>query len=72
VVKCGTLVNAVAIPPEKPLNGLSLVNVTGTCTNAIALANIRNAEFRDVRVTGYAGSFLTCTNVLGVGVENPR
>ena len=71
-VNCGTLVDAVSIPPEKPLNGLTLVNISGQCTKAIALANITNALIREVSVTGYSGAFLTQTNVQGIGLEPAR
>ncbi len=70
-VNCGTLVNATAISPVKPLDGLSIVNVTGTCTNGVSLANIVRAELRDIRVSGYGGAFLTTTNVQGAGLKNP-
>ncbi len=69
---CGTLVDATRISPAKPINGFSLVNISGTCTKAIALANITNAVLRDIHVTGYTGPFLTQTNVQGVGLEEPR
>jgi polygalacturonase len=68
-VNCGTLVDAIAIPPEKPLNGFTLANLSGRCTKAIALANITNAVLRDVSVTGYSGPLLTRTNVQGIGLE---
>jgi polygalacturonase len=68
---CGTLVDAFAISPVKPVRGLSLVNISGDCTKGIALANITGAELRDVKVTGYAGAFLTQTNVQGVGLRAP-
>lgn len=71
-VNCGTLVNAASISPVKPVDGLSIVNVTGTCTNGVSLANIIHAELRDIHVTGYAGRFLTQTNVQGSGLEAPR
>jgi len=38
--------------PVKPLNGLSLVNITGTCTKGITLANITGAELSGIQVTG--------------------
>ena len=68
-VDCGTLVDATQISPVKPINGLSLVNISGACTKVIALANITNAVLRDIRVSGYTGPFLTQTNVQGVGLE---
>lgn len=68
-VDCGTLVDAAQISPVKPVNGLWLVNVTGVCMKAIALANITNAVVRDIRVSGYMGPLITQTNVQGVGLE---
>jgi polygalacturonase len=71
-VNCGTLVDATQISPVKPITGFSLVDISGTCTKAINLANITNAVLRDIHVTGHAGSFLTQTNVSGVGLEAPK
>jgi hypothetical protein len=71
-VNCGTLVDAAQTSPVKPINGFSLVEVSGTCKKAITLANLTNAVLRDVHVTGYEGPFLTQTNVQGVGLEEPR
>jgi hypothetical protein len=68
-VNCGTLVNATAISPVKPLNGLSLVNITGTCTKGITLANITGAELRGIQVTGFSGPLLGTNNVSGTGLD---
>jgi polygalacturonase len=70
VSDCPMLVDATKIAPEKPLTGLTLMNISGTCTNGIALANIVDAKLQDIRVTGYQGSLLTRTNVQGVGLES--
>ena len=67
-VTCGTLVDATRISQDKAVDGFSLVNIGGTCNKAIALANITHAELRDIHVAGYAGPFLTQTNVQGTGV----
>ncbi|MGA9779581.1 MAG: glycoside hydrolase family 28 protein [Limisphaerales bacterium] len=68
-VDCGTLVDAASISPAKPLDGFSLVNISGTCRKSIALANMTHVELRNIRVTGYEGPFLTQTHVQGVGLE---
>jgi len=68
-VQCGTLVDAASISPVKPLDGFSLVNISGTCRKAIALANMTHVELRDIHVTGYEGPFLVQTNVQGTGLE---
>ncbi len=71
-VDCGTLVDAGATSPVKPIDGFSLVNVSGKCQKAIILANMTNAVLRDIQVTGYEGPFLTQTNVSGTGLEAAR
>jgi polygalacturonase len=71
-VNCGTLVEAISISPVKPVDGFSLVDVGGTCKKAIALANMRNVELREIRVIGYEGPLLLHTNVQGIGLEAPR
>jgi polygalacturonase len=71
-VACSTLVNAVKIAPEKPLDGLVLENIDGTCTNGLSLANMVNVELRNIRVTGCHGPCLSQTNVQGTGLESIR
>jgi Glycosyl hydrolases family 28 len=69
VKDCPVLVDGARIHPNKPLEGFSLANVTGTCTKGIALANVRKAEIRNVKVTGLAGPLLAIHNVQGKGLE---
>jgi polygalacturonase len=71
-VNCGTLVDAVSISSAKPVNGFSLVNISGTCTKGISLGNIVGAELQNIRVTGYTGALVTTTNVQGTGLVEPR
>jgi len=71
-VNGGTLVDAVAVSPEKPIQGFSLTNVTGTVKKGISLANIANAKFQDIHVTGYTGNLFTTTNVTGTGLTEPQ
>ncbi len=63
-----TLVDATGIHPNKPLDGLILNNITGTCTKGISLANIKNANIKQIAVTGYTGSLLNIYNVTGSGL----
>jgi polygalacturonase len=65
---CPLLVDGTGIHPDKPLDGFTLANVTGTCAKGISLANIRNADIRDIHVTGYSGPLLGIHNVTGKGV----
>jgi polygalacturonase len=55
------------IAPERPLDGLTLSHITGTCDKGISLANITNAALSEIHVTGYKGELLTSTNVMGSG-----
>jgi polygalacturonase len=69
VSDCPVLVEGTGIHPHKPLDGFVLANVTGTCAKGISLANIRNADIRDVKVTGYAGPLIGVSDVTGQGLE---
>jgi hypothetical protein len=71
-VTCTTLVDAREISAEKPLEGLVLKHITGTCTKGISMQNVTNAVLQDIKVTGYSGPFLTQTNVQGVGLEEHK
>lgn len=63
------LVQATDILPTKPLEGFSLVDVSGTCGKGIFLANIRDAELRGIHITGYSGALLNTHNVTGTGLQ---
>jgi polygalacturonase len=68
-VDCENLVNAYRIPPEKPLDGLVLSDITGTCHKAISLANIVNAKLSGIDVQGFSGKLVTIQNVTGEGLD---
>ncbi len=63
------LVDAVNIHPDKPLNGLTLENISGTCLKGISLANIKEVRIKNISVTGYTGSLLGINNVSGKGLD---
>jgi hypothetical protein len=63
------LVDGIGIHPHKPLEGFSLINISGTCSKGIALANIKNAKLQDIRVTGYSGPLLSTYSVTGSGLD---
>src|ERR1039458_4918295 len=69
VMNCTKLVDARNISAQKPLEGLSLADISGNCTNGISLATISGANLRGIRVTGNTGALLTLTNVQGNGLE---
>lgn len=62
------LVQATEIHPAKPLYGLTLSNITGTCGKGIALVNVRHAVLQHLEVTGFTGPLLSTYNVSGVGL----
>jgi len=66
---CPVLADVTGVHSRKPLEGFALTNVTGNCAKGISLANIRNAELRDIRVTGMTGPLLSVSNVTGTGIE---
>ena len=63
------LVDAVNIHPHKPLDGLLLEDISGTCRNGMLLANIQHAVLRNIQVTGNADRMLSTYNVTGIGLE---
>jgi hypothetical protein len=69
VSQVAALVLAQNVPPERPIDGLSLKNITGTCGRGITLANATNVELAGLAVTGFDGPLLTTTNVTGTGLD---
>ena len=63
------LVQADEIHPDKPLDGFSLTNVTGTCGKGILLANMKHVDLKEINVTGFAGPLLSTQNVTGKGLD---
>jgi polygalacturonase len=66
---CPILVDGTAVHPDKPLDGFSLIDVTGACAKGISLANARNVEIRNVNITGFTGPLIGINNVSGKGLE---
>jgi polygalacturonase len=69
VTGCPMLADVASIHPSKPLDGFSLTKVTGTCVKGITLVNVRNAEIRDIKVSGITGPVLSVYNATGKGLE---
>lgn len=67
-VRGGTLVDGASVPPEKPLDGLALIRITGTADKGITLANVKKAELQDITVTGLSGPLLSISHVTGTGL----
>ena len=68
-VACDTLVDGARILPGKPLDGLTLTNITGTARRGILLANAKNVSLNNVNVTVANGPFLQTRNVTGSGLD---
>jgi polygalacturonase len=51
------------ISAARPVDGLTFTDVTGTCGKGIALANVRNAKFGGINVTGFSGALFKTNNV---------
>lgn len=63
------LVDGTSVHPDKPLEGFTFSNVTGTCARGISLANIRKASLHNIHVSGYTGPLLAIHNVRGKGLQ---
>ncbi len=69
VKDCPWLADVTGIHPRKPLDGFSLTNVTGNCVKGISLANVKNADIRDIKVTGVTGPLIGVNNATGSGLD---
>lgn len=63
------LVEAVNIHPDKPLDGFTLKDITGSAGRGIALANMKNVTLKGVDVAIAEGPKLAINNVIGRGLE---
>ena len=56
--------------PEKPVDGLTLENISGTCRNPWILSNATNVTLRDIRLTGFQGPSLLLDHTEGTGLDD--
>ncbi|PTQ92667.1 glycosyl hydrolase family 28 [Mucilaginibacter yixingensis] len=63
------LIDGVGVHPDKPLDGLVIDNITGTCKKGISLANARNAKIGKINVSGFEGPLMSVYNVHGMGLQ---
>lgn len=54
--------------PQKPIDGLSISDITGVCEQAIVISNAVHVSLSHIAVTGYSGQLLTLNNVQGTGL----
>ncbi len=65
----GELVKGTDVPSQRPVDGFSLANISGTCESGISIANMTNVNFSDINVTGYDGPLINTQNVQGTGLQ---
>lgn len=66
------LVLATELDPRKPLDGLWLTNISGTCKEGIFLANARHVVLKNIHVTGFSGALLNTYDVSGSGLAGAQ
>ena len=66
----GTLADVSQISADKPLDGLRLENVSGTCAKGIALQHTRNAVLKKVNLEGFSGALISTNDVSGTGLDS--
>lgn len=54
---------------EKPVEGLEIRRVTGTCQRGSVLKNARGVVLEDIQINGISGSAYFTNNVVGTGLE---
>jgi polygalacturonase len=68
VTDAPVLVEAVNIHPDKPLDGFTLRDITGTAGKGMTLANMKNVTLDKIDVTVATGPKLATNNVSGRGL----
>jgi polygalacturonase len=63
------LVAATNVPQERPLDGFTLADISGTCSRGVSLANMTNVNLSNLRVTGFSGPLISTENVKGTGLN---
>jgi polygalacturonase len=63
------IVRADEVAQEKPVQGLSLTNITGTAAKGMNLVHIRDLTLKDINVTGFDSPLLTTEDVTGTGLD---
>jgi polygalacturonase len=64
-----TIADVTDIAPERPVEGLSLVNLTGSAAKGILLWHVRDAVVRDINVSGVSGPLISIDDVAGTGIK---
>ena len=64
------LVDAVNVPPARPVDGFTLADISGTCGRGISIANMTNVVFSKIQVTGFDGPLVKADNAKGSGWDD--
>jgi polygalacturonase len=54
---------------DNPADGITLSNITGTCSDAWIIQNATNVTLKDIHVTGFKNDFLALENATGTGLD---
>ncbi len=65
-----TIVDGTQVTPEKPVENLTLANITGTAAKGMSLVHMTSVTLKDIAVTVANGPLLATRNVTGTGLEN--
>jgi polygalacturonase len=57
------------IAPEKPVEGFTLSNISGTAAKGITMRHVRDAVLEGIKITGISGDLLAVDDVTGRGLE---
>ena len=69
VANCASLVDGYEISPVKPLDGLTISNLSGNSQKGIILVNMTDVVLTGINVKIAHGPFLSTSNVTGAGLE---
>jgi polygalacturonase len=65
----GTLADVTQVSEQKPIDGLTLEMISGSCAKGISLQHVHHALLRNIDVTGFAGPLISTNAVTGSGLE---
>ncbi|HEX2861131.1 MAG TPA: family 16 glycoside hydrolase, partial [Lacunisphaera sp.] len=69
LANASVIVEGAQVSAEKPVDGLTLTNITGTAAKGITLVHARRVALSGINVTGLTGPLLATENVTGTGLE---
>jgi hypothetical protein len=63
------LLEAFLVAPEKPIDGLTLSNISGATAKGMTIQHAKNVVLNRIDVTGFEGPLLAVNDVTGTGLE---